>query len=98
MAHDDEGAAQMPARRLQDWATEAAAVRPCDQVVDLGSGTGTMSRRLAALVAPVGSADGLMGLVIGVDYGTRIVSDASPRPQVAGVSAGVRLRNERRLP
>lgn len=39
------------ARRLHDWAIETAAVRAGDQVVDLGSGTGTLSRRLAGLVA-----------------------------------------------
>ena len=33
------------ARRLRDWAIEAAAIRPGDQVVDLGSGTGTITRQ-----------------------------------------------------
>ena len=34
----------MPAaRRLRDWAIKKAAVRPGDRVIDLGSGTGTMS-------------------------------------------------------
>ena len=40
------------ARRLHDWAIETAAVRPGDHVVDLGSGTGTLSRELAGLVTP----------------------------------------------
>jgi cyclopropane fatty-acyl-phospholipid synthase-like methyltransferase len=61
-AQDDESVAQMvavldaqdslpAARRLHDWAIETAAVRAGDQVVDLGSGTGTLSKRLAGLVA-----------------------------------------------
>ena len=66
-AQDDESVAQMvalldyqdalpSARRLHDWAIETAGVQPGDHVVDLGSGTGTMSRQLASLVAPVASA------------------------------------------
>ena len=62
---EDESVAQMltlldaqdalpSARRLHDWAIELASVRSGDQVVDLGSGTGTMSRQLAGLVAPSG--------------------------------------------
>src|SRR5918995_3835446 len=75
---DDESIAQMvalldvqdalpSARRLHDWAIETAAVRPGDQVIDLGSGTGTMSRQLAGLVAPATSTDGPMGWVTGVE-------------------------------
>jgi hypothetical protein len=67
---DDESVAQMvalldyqdalpSARRLRDWAIETAAVQPGDHVVDLGSGTGTMSRQLASLVALVPSAGGV---------------------------------------
>jgi ubiquinone/menaquinone biosynthesis C-methylase UbiE len=93
---DDESMAQMlalldaqdafpSARRLQDWAIEAAAVRPGDQVVDLGSGTGTMSRRLAALVAPVGSTDGPMGWVIGVEPNVRLRAVAASRAEGHGV-------------
>ena len=70
---DDESIAQMvalldmqdalpSARRLHEWAIETAAVRPGDQVIDLGSGTGTMSRQLAGLVAPATSTDGPHGL------------------------------------
>jgi len=75
-AHDDESVARMvalldyqdalpSARRLHDWAIEAAAVQPGDHVVDLGSGTGTMSLQLASLVVPVASAE--VGQVIGVE-------------------------------
>ena len=67
---DDESIAQMielldiqdampAARRLRDWAIKKAAVRPGDHVIDLGSGTGTMSSELALLVAPAGSVSGI---------------------------------------
>ena len=63
-AQDDESVAQMvalldyqdalpSARRLHDWALETAGIQPGDHVVDLGSGTGTMSLQLASLVAPL---------------------------------------------
>jgi hypothetical protein len=42
-------------------------VRPGDQVVDLGSGTGTLSRQLAGLVTPGTSTKGAMGWVTGVE-------------------------------
>jgi ubiquinone/menaquinone biosynthesis C-methylase UbiE len=48
-----------PIRRLRDWALARAAVRRGEQVVDIGSGTGTMSRELAALVGPEGSVTGV---------------------------------------
>lgn len=44
---------QAPAiRRLRDWALERAAVQPGDTVVDVESGTGTMTRELSGLVGP----------------------------------------------
>jgi precorrin-6B methylase 2 len=72
MAQDDESLAQMvilldeqdampSARRLRDWALEKANVQPGDQVVDLGSGTGTMSRQLARRVAPLRRRSSWMG-------------------------------------
>jgi len=77
-AQDDESVAQMvalleeqdamlPARRLRDWAIEKAAVQPGDHVVDLGSGTGTMSRELARMVALVTPAEGPRGWVTGIE-------------------------------
>jgi ubiquinone/menaquinone biosynthesis C-methylase UbiE len=77
-SEDDESVAQMvalldvqdalpAARRLHDWAIETAAVRPGDQVVDLGSGTGTLSRRLAGLVAAPTSPDVPAGWVTGIE-------------------------------
>ena len=48
-----------PIRRLRDWTLARGAVRRGEQVVDIGSGTGTMSRELAALVGPEGSVTGV---------------------------------------
>jgi SAM-dependent methyltransferase len=67
---DDASSAQMiefldiqdampAARRLRDWAIKKAAVGAGDHVIDLGSGTGTMSTELALLVAPAGSVTGI---------------------------------------
>jgi ubiquinone/menaquinone biosynthesis C-methylase UbiE len=93
---DDESAAQMvalldvqdalpSARRLHDWAIEAAAVRPGDQVVDLGSGTGTLSRQLAGLVAPGTSTEDPRGWVTGVEPNPRLRGIAASRAEAEGV-------------
>ena len=92
-AEDDESVAQMvalldyqdalpSARRLHDWAIETAAVQPGDHVVDLGSGTGTMSRQLASLVA----AGVLDGRVIGVEPNPHLRAVAVSRAKAAGVT------------
>jgi protein-L-isoaspartate O-methyltransferase len=92
-AQDDESVAQMvalldyqdalpSARRLHDWAIETAAIQPGDHVVDLGSGTGTMSRQLASLVA-----DGVLdGRVIGVEPNPHLRAVAASRAKAAGVT------------
>jgi ubiquinone/menaquinone biosynthesis C-methylase UbiE len=91
---DDQSIAQMvallneqdampAARRLHDWAIECAEVRPGDQVVDLGSGTGTMSIQLARLVAA--SAEGSMGRVTGVEPNARLRAVATARAEADGV-------------
>jgi ubiquinone/menaquinone biosynthesis C-methylase UbiE len=93
---DDESMAQMlalldaqdafpSARRLQDWAIAAAAVQQGDQIVDLGSGTGTMTRRLAKLVAPAASTDGPTGRVTGVEPNARLRAVAASRAADNGV-------------
>ena len=46
-------------RRLRDWALAGAGVGPGLTVLDVGSGTGTMTRELAALVGPAGRATGV---------------------------------------
>ena len=73
------------ARRLQDWAIATAAVRPGDQVIDLESGTGTMSRQLAGLVALSTSTDSPMGWVTGVEPNARLRTLAASRAQDHGV-------------
>ena len=94
---EDESVAQMlalldaqdglpSARRLHDWAIDLAAVRSGDQVVDLGSGTGTMSRQLAGLVAQSGSTEVQKGWVTGVEPNARLRSVAASRAEANGVS------------
>ncbi|MCF3137004.1 methyltransferase domain-containing protein [Streptomyces olivochromogenes] len=46
-------------RRLRAWAEEALAVHDGERVLDVGAGTGTQTRALAALVGPRGSALGV---------------------------------------
>jgi ubiquinone/menaquinone biosynthesis C-methylase UbiE len=97
MAQDDESVAQMvdlleeqdamlPARRLRDWAIEKAAVQPGDHVVDLGSGTGTMSRELAPMVELATPAEGPRGWVTGIEPNARLRAIAASRAKAAGVS------------
>lgn len=94
---EDESVAQMlalldvqdalpSARRLHDWAIELAAVRPGDQVIDLGSGTGTMSRQLAGFVAQSSSTEVQQGWVTGVEPNARLRSVAASRAEAKGVS------------
>ena len=91
---DDQSMAQMVAllneqdampatRRLHDWAIERADVRPGDRVVDLGSGTGTMSIQLARLV--VGSAEESTGQVTGIEPNARLRALAAARAEADGV-------------
>jgi ubiquinone/menaquinone biosynthesis C-methylase UbiE len=96
-AHDDESVAQMvalldyqdslpSARRLHDWAIETAAVQPGENVVDLGSGTGTMSLQLASLVASVASPGASAGQVMGIEPNPHLRALAVSRAKAAGVS------------
>jgi ubiquinone/menaquinone biosynthesis C-methylase UbiE len=96
-AQDDQSIAQMvalldvqdglpSARRLHEWAIETAMVRPGDQVVDLGSGTGTMTRQLAALVASADSMNGAMGWVTGVEPNLQLRALAESRAESVGVA------------
>ena len=66
-------------RRLQGWALDLAQVQPGEFVVDVGSGTGTMTRTLGALVAPDGQA-------VGVEPNPRLREVAESR---AATSTGV---------
>jgi ubiquinone/menaquinone biosynthesis C-methylase UbiE len=51
--------AAAPVRRLRDWALDLAQPQPGEVALDVGSGTGTMVRTLAAVVAPSGRATGV---------------------------------------
>ena len=66
-------------RRLQGWALDLAQVQPGEFAVDVGSGTGTMTRTLGALVAPDGQA-------VGVEPNPRLREVAESR---ATTSSGV---------
>ena len=96
-AQDDESVEQMvalldyqdalpSARRLRDWAIETSAVQPGDHVVDLGSGTGTISTQLASLVAPVASAGAPAGQVNGIEPNAHLRAVAVSRAKAAGIS------------
>jgi len=96
-AQDDESVAQMvalldyqdalpSATRLHDWAMETTEIQPGDHVVDLGSGTGTMSLQLASLVAPLALAGALAGQVIGIEPNPHLRAVAVSRAEAAGVS------------
>lgn len=55
----DEQDAAPAIERLRAWALAAGEVGPGDVCIDVGSGTGTMTRRLAELAGPEGRAVGI---------------------------------------
>jgi SAM-dependent methyltransferase len=73
--------ASPPIGRLRAWALDAIAVQPGEVAVDVGSGTGTITRLLGSLVAPGGQA-------IGVEPNVRLRQIAEAR---AAAAACVRL-------
>ncbi len=79
---DDHAVAQMVAildqqdampsiERLRAWALDKAGLRPGESAVDVGSGTGTMTRRMSAAVGAEGRAVGIEpnGMLRGVAEG-----------------------------
>ena len=73
--------ASPPISRLRDWALNALSVQPGEIAVDVGSGTGTITRLLGTLVAPHGQA-------IGIEPNPRLREIADAR---ATAAAGVRF-------
>ncbi|MBZ5737651.1 methyltransferase domain-containing protein [Nocardioides mangrovi] len=65
--------------RLRGWALSAGAVRLGETCVDLGSGTGTMTRRLARLVGPDGR-------VVGIEPNGMLRTVAAERAARAGTA------------
>jgi SAM-dependent methyltransferase len=83
-----------PIRRLRDWALDLAQPQPGEVALDVGSGTGTMVRTLAALVAPQGRA-------IGVEPNPKLRELAASRTAgltgadfVDGLAAGLPLADD----
>ncbi len=73
---------QLPGvQRLQAWAADMMAPRPGEVAVDVGSGTGTQVRALAALV------DAPRGKAIGVEPDPALRSEAERRAETGGVTA-----------
>jgi SAM-dependent methyltransferase len=68
--------ASPPISRLRAWALDAVAVRSGEVVLDVGSGTGTVTRLLGNLVAPEGEA-------IGVEPNVRLRQIAEARATTA---------------
>ena len=79
-------------QRLRAWALERAAVRPGERAVDVGSGTGTMARRLAAAVGPGGEAVGVEpnGMLRGVAE-ERAAAEGSAAVFCQGLATGIPL-------
>jgi SAM-dependent methyltransferase len=73
--------ASPPISRLRAWALDAVAVRSGEIAMDVGSGTGTVTRWLGSLVAPDGEA-------IGVEPNVRLRQIAEAR---ATAASGVRF-------
>lgn len=76
----DEQDAAPSIERLRAWALGAGDVRPGEVCVDVGSGTGTMTRRLAGLTGPDGR-------VIGIEPNGMLRAVAEQRCVEAGTSA-----------
>ena len=68
--------ASPPISRLRAWALDALAVQSGEVVLDVGSGTGTVTRLLGSLVAPDGEA-------IGVEPNVRLREIAEARAMAA---------------
>lgn len=75
----DEQDAAPSIERLRVWALGAGAVGAGETCVDVGSGTGTMTRRLAQLVGPTGR-------VVGIEPNAEMRRVAAERAEPAGVS------------
>jgi ubiquinone/menaquinone biosynthesis C-methylase UbiE len=72
---------QQPAvTRLRDWAMAVTQPRPGQVVVDVGSGTGTETQRLAVAVGPQGRA-------VGVEPHAELREEATRRAAMAGSAA-----------
>ncbi|MFF3401970.1 methyltransferase domain-containing protein [Streptomyces sp. NPDC002659] len=76
----DMQAASAGVRRLRDWAQLGVAARPGERAVEIGSGTGAVTRVLAAAVAPDGEA-------IGVEPNPGLRTVAEQRAADAGSAA-----------
>ncbi|GGN88921.1 hypothetical protein GCM10011579_083120 [Streptomyces albiflavescens] len=68
-------------RRLRAWAHAALAARPGERAIDIGSGTGSQTRQLAAAVAPRGEA-------LGIEPNPGLRAVAGQRAAEAGSAAG----------
>ncbi|MFF2116775.1 methyltransferase domain-containing protein [Kitasatospora sp. NPDC058184] len=84
----DAQAANPGVRRLRAWAHERLAVRPGERALDVGAGTGSETRVLAAAVSPEGGAAGrTTGSAIGVEPHPGLRAVAERRTTEAGSPA-----------
>ncbi|HEV8674453.1 MAG TPA: methyltransferase domain-containing protein [Methylomirabilota bacterium] len=83
--------AQPHQRRLRRAFLAFAGIRPGARVLDLGCGTGVVTRDIAARV-------GARGAVVGVDPSRAFVAEARRRARRAGARCRFRVADGRRLP